>query len=550
MPSRVACLLIPLFPLAARLRSEPDLAGEAVAILAGNGQGARVVAASKPARRAGVRLGLTLREARAILPGLIARASDPECERSAREAALEASETISPRVEDAGPGESYLDVDGLDLHFGFSEKALGRSLAAAVEGAGLAARIGIAASKLAARVAAESPGSPVVVASGAEAEFLASLPLARLAPPGEIADALERWGLSRIGELARLSEGDVVARFGDAGRLLHQVARGIDPRPLVPRVLPPIFSEGMELEWPIVAVEPFLFVARAALERLAVRLASHALACARLELALTLDPDGVDSRAVDLPAPTRDVKTLLTLVRLDLEARRPGAPVSGFRFVAHPDRPRSAQLSLFGPTAISPERLATCIARLAARLGAGRAGQPETVDGHRPGRFALVPYAPPPPPELPEPSRPGRGLLAVRVLRPALPLNVDAVEGRPMRIVAVPLPSPEGSSRGNFPSIQTCSPPVSRSESAPKASGGAGGGRETGARFPPDGAEKAKRVEGEVRVASGPWRLEERWWSEEGIDRDYWDVELSDGGLYRIFEDKKGGEWFADGIYD
>jgi hypothetical protein len=51
-------------------------------------------------------------------------------------------------------------------------------------------------------------------------------------------------------------------------------------------------------------------------------------------------------------------------------------------------------------------------------------------------------------------------------------------------------------------------------------------------------------------VASGPWRLEERWWSEEGIDRDYWDVELSDGGLYRIFRDKKEGGWYADGIYD
>jgi hypothetical protein len=69
-------------------------------------------------------------------------------------------------------------------------------------------------------------------------------------------------------------------------------------------------------------------------------------------------------------------------------------------------------------------------------------------------------------------------------------------------------------------------------------------------RFHPDEPERARRVEGDVRVASGPWRLEERWWSEEGIDRDYWDVELSDGGLYRIFRDKKGGGWYADGIYD
>ncbi len=57
-------------------------------------------------------------------------------------------------------------------------------------------------------------------------------------------------------------------------------------------------------------------------------------------------------------------------------------------------------------------------------------------------------------------------------------------------------------------------------------------------------------IRGDVRVASGPWRLEEEWWSESGADRDYWDVELSDGALYRIFQDRKSRAWFADGIYD
>jgi len=530
VPCRIACVLVPLFPLAARLRSEPDLAGEAVAILAGNGHAARVVAASKPARRAGVRSGLTLREARALLPGLIARASDAECERSAQEALLEAAETVSPRLEDGGAGTAYLDVDGLELYFGFSEAALARSLSAAVDGAGLPARVGVAASKLAARVAAESPESPVVVPSGGEAAFLAPLPLARLAPPEEIAETLERWGLARVGDFARLAEGEVVARFGEAGRRLHRTARGIDPSPLLPRAVPPVFSEGMDLEWPFVAVEPFLFVARTALERLAGRLAAHALACARLEAALMLDPEGIDGRAIDLPAPTRDVKTLLTLVRLDLEARPPGAPVRGFRFVAHPDRPRQAQLSLFGPAALSPEQLATCIARLVARLGEDRVGQPAAVDGHRPDRFALVPYAPPPPPEMPPPPRAGRGLLAVRVLRPAVPIDVDVEEGNPVRISAADSPPAPGA----------LSSPLHMER----------GGREAGVRFHPREPEKAKRIEGAVRVASGPWRVEEKWWSEAAIDREYWDVELSDGGLYRIFRDARSGAWFADGIYD
>src|SRR5262249_54236532 len=125
-----------------------------------------------------------------------------------------------------------------------------------------------------------------------------------------------------------------------------------------------------------------------------------------------------------LPAPTREVKTLLTLVRLELEARPPGAPVTGFAFTAHPDKPRRAQLSLFGPPALSPDRLATTIARLAALLGSDRIGSPRMVHGPRPERFTTAGYAPPPPPTIPRPSKTGRGLLAVRVLRPPLELEV------------------------------------------------------------------------------------------------------------------------------
>src|SRR5439155_4488715 len=133
-----------------------------------------------------------------------------------------------------------------------------------------------------------------------------------------------------------------------------------------------------------------LFVGRAALDRLCQRLEARGFACQRLELQMRLEPDGFQSRSIDLPAPTRDVKTLLTLMRLELEARPPGAPVAGFAFVAHPDRPRRAQLSLFGPAALSPDRLATTIARLAALLGADRVGSPRTVNGHRPERFSQV----------------------------------------------------------------------------------------------------------------------------------------------------------------
>src|SRR5512141_1658462 len=171
MPSRVACIVVPLFPLAARLRSEPELVREAVAVFEGNGNAARVVAATRPARRAGSQPGQTLPQARALIPGLLARARDYESERAAQEALAEVAETFSPRVESAGDGVVYFDADGIPLPplppgegrgegAESAEKRLGRAVIAAVEKAGLPARFGIAASKLAARIAAGLPESP------------------------------------------------------------------------------------------------------------------------------------------------------------------------------------------------------------------------------------------------------------------------------------------------------------------------------------------------------------------------------------------------------
>ena len=505
---RLACLCVPLFPLAARLRSEPELRHEAVAVVEGQGGRARIVAASRRARQGGVRRGMTLSQARSLLSGLVARGRDAEGEHAAREALLEVAERFSPRVEDGGDGTVWADLGGLPSPGGHpeeEERTLAAALAAAAERIGLPARVGIAGSRLAARLAALAPGSPTVVPPGGDATFLAPLPLARLAPELGLGAQLARWGLAAIGDFAALPAAEVAARLGEAGTRLHRLARGLDETPLVPREPPSELREGLELEWPLAALEPFLFVARTALERLCQRLEGSGLGCARLGLALRLEPEGHDERALTLPAPTREAKTLLTLVRLDLERRPPGGAVAAFVFTAWPGTPRAAQLSLFGPPDLSPEQLATTLARLFALLGPGRVGSPRPLDAHRPEGFALLPYAPPPPPPTAHPAPPARGLLAVRSLRPPLPLEVHtAPDGRP-------------------------------TELRPLA------GEETAGR---------PQLAGRVRIAAGPWQLEEGWWTDHPLGREYWDVELAGGTLCRLCRDPATGTWHADGIYD
>jgi protein ImuB len=491
---RVACFYVPMFFLAARLRSEPDLLNEAVAIVEGNGSNAHVVMATRRARKKGIQPGHSLAQARSIVPKLIARGRDAACERTAQEALLEVAETFSPRVEDAEDGVVFVDISGTERHYA-NERELASSAIRAIEAIGLPARVGVAASKLASRVAAELPDTPNVVAPGDEASFLAPLPLARLSPELEAAAMLHRFGLQSIGDLARLPEAEIAARLGAIGRELHFAARGLDPRPLMPRAIPPEFREGMELEWPLVALEPFLFIANAALDRLSKRMEIQGFSCRRIEMTLTLEPDGYDARGIDLPAPTRDVKTILTLLRLDLEKRPPGAPVVAFTLVAVPDRPRRAQLSLFGPSALSPEKLATTIARLISMLGEGNVGMPMAVDGHLPERHDVATFNPPPPPDARrQPSR-ARGLLVPRVFRPPIPVEV-IVENE--KIASV----------------------------------------------------RGETIQGSVRVCSGPWRVEEGWWREaRGDDREYWDVELWEGGIYRMYRARVNSDWFVDASF-
>ncbi|HYS56119.1 MAG TPA: DNA polymerase Y family protein [Thermoanaerobaculia bacterium] len=488
--TRLACFFVPMFPLAARLRSEPELLQEAVAIVEGNGNNAHVVSATRRARKKGIGSGMSLAQARSIVPKLIARGRDAACEQTAQEALLEVGETFSPRVEDANDGLVFVDIHGTERHFP-NEEELAKSAIRALDAIALPARVGIAACKLASRVAAELPQTPTIVPHGEEAKFLAPLPLARLSPELEAAAMLQRFGLTSIGDLARLPESEIASRLGEMGRELHFAARGVDPRPLIPRALPPEFREGMELEWPLVALEPFIFIANAALDRLSKRMEVQGFACKRIELTLTLEPDGYDARGIDLPAPTRDVKTILTLIRLDLEKRAPGAPVIGFTLVAHPDRPRRAQLSLFGPEALSPEKLATTIARLISMLGQERVGMPVTVDGYLPERHAVGDFAPPPPPDTRRTPPRARGLLAGRTFRPPIPVEVIT----------------DGDKIASL---------------------------------------RGENIEGSVRVCSGPWRIEEGWWRDAPAQREYWDVELWEGGIYRLYQAASSSDWFVD----
>ncbi len=512
--TRIAALFVPFFPLAALLRRHPELAGKPAVVWEGDGASTRIAALSPSALQAGIQTGMSLAQARAIIPDLTTHRRDPACERSAHEALLKVADTISPRVEDMADDLVLASLSGLERRFPGPEGEA--EIAAIAQRAAskfaLAIRTGIAGSRLAARIAAQRPKAVTIVPAGGEASFLAPLPIQTLGLPISLERRLKLWGIVTLGALARLPAPDVAQRLGAAGAAAHRAARGEDPAPLVARHPEPVLMESTELEWPVLELEPLMHVTGELIRKLIRRLDENGAACALLEVELELDPGGIDRREIRLPAPSSDDRSLSGLVRLNLESHPPQAPITAVRCTAHPGRLRQAQLNLFGDAEMSPSELAGVLARAEARLGTGRAGSPCVANDHTPGAVRVVPFDPPPPPAV-RPARRSRrlGLLAVRTLRPPIPIEVIV--------------------EGDGPAAQA---PEARIRPAALRS-------LTGTRL---------HIQGMVRLAAGPWRYESGWWRETPLARDYWDVEVSDGCLYRIFCDRSTGSWYADGVYD
>lgn len=143
---------------------------------------------------------------------------------------------VVPTVERTGMDEGYLELGEVAATF-VEARALAEAVQTSVRGAtSLSASIGVASSKVVAKVASDlrKPGGLTVVPSGKEASFLAPFDVRKLPGVGPRSEArLRAAGLETIGALAALTDADLGKLLpGKVGALLRDRARGIDPRGL------------------------------------------------------------------------------------------------------------------------------------------------------------------------------------------------------------------------------------------------------------------------------------------------------------------------------
>jgi DNA polymerase IV len=219
------------FFAAVEQRDRPELRGKPV-IVGGLPPGRGVVsAASYEARVFGVQSAMSLTEAVRRCPDGVFLPVDGRRYQQASRDVMAILRRFTPQVEPISIDEAFLDVTGSRPLFGEGPQIAAAIKAAIRDDVGLTASVGVATTKLVAKIASDlrKPDGLVVVPPGEEASFLAPLPIWRLWGVGEkTATVLTEYGVKTIGDLAALPPDQLTRRFGKHGGSLALRAQGLD----------------------------------------------------------------------------------------------------------------------------------------------------------------------------------------------------------------------------------------------------------------------------------------------------------------------------------
>jgi protein ImuB len=396
---------------------------------------------------------------------------------------LDVLDAVSPLIDDVRPGLAFLEMHGIpgDARAWMAQT---RTVLAPFE---QTLRLGAGSNKIVARAAAYvADGS--ICEPGAECEMLALLPLTLLDIEAEVVERLALLGIERLGDLAALPHGPFVRRFGAAATDWHELARGIDRRPFVPRsravaIEASIFGEGRAVDEAQV-----FFALRMLLTRVCADLARCGRRAGALHLALELEDAQTCTFDVPLAMPTAHERTMFDMMRAKLEGATFESAIVGLRVQARQLEEGGEAQALFGADDFDPQRVAVTIARLEAMLGE-RISRATTREAHLlEERFAYEQFELPRKAMLDRPEAPHELVPQLRLLE--------------AREIAVEL-------RAREPAM----------------------------------------VDGQaVMQCVGPWRIAERAHAPSPVARDEYDVVLEDGTFARIY--RQNTHWYLRGIYE
>ena len=210
---------------------DPSLRGKPVVVGGKANQRGVVSAASYAARKFGLHSAMPLRTAYRLCPHAIFVDGHPERYREYSRKVYKVLQSFSPQVEMASVDEAYMDLTGTEKLHGPPLEAAHRLHEAVGRETSLNCSIGIAASRMVAKVASDQakPNGILWVLPGQEARFLAPLEVRKIPGVGKVTEkSLQSRGIRTVGDLAALDETFLREHFGEWGLALAGKSRGVD----------------------------------------------------------------------------------------------------------------------------------------------------------------------------------------------------------------------------------------------------------------------------------------------------------------------------------
>jgi DNA polymerase IV len=309
-------------------RDDPSLAAEPVIV--GGGKRGVVAAACYVARIYGVRSAMPMFQALRLCPH--AKVIRPSMEKYAKvgREVRQMMLALTPAVEPLSIDEAFLDLSGTARLHGMSPaKALARFSAEVENKLCITVSIGLSCNKFLAKVASDldKPRGFTVLSAEEAPAFLALKPVSFIFGIGAVSAArYARDGLHRIADLQQAGEIELMRRYGEEGRRLSRLSRGIDERKVDAARETKSVSAETTFESDIADFRPLERILWSLSEEVSARLKQKELAGATVTLKLKTADFKIRTRAHSLETLTQLAGRIFAAARMLLEHETDGTP--------------------------------------------------------------------------------------------------------------------------------------------------------------------------------------------------------------------------------
>ncbi|MCC6921059.1 MAG: DNA polymerase Y family protein [Alphaproteobacteria bacterium] len=461
------------------------------------------------ATQLGLTPSLALADARARIPGIAVRDSDPEADGRLLQRLAERCDRFTPLVMRDDPHGLMFDITGCAHLFG-GEEQLQAAVVSMTDRIGLMCRTAIADTPDGARAFVRFGGGGIIPVGG-NLQAAQSLPVAALEAPPDVQSDLRRAGLKRLGDLFRRSSNLLASRFGmDLVTKLQRI-KGEEDRRISPLRAPPACRSDRQFAEPLLQVEALTEVLRLLIEDVSQILEARGEGGRRFEASFFRTDGEVRRLSIETGSPSRSPQLLIRLFRERLDTLAdPIDPGFGFD-AARLSVLRSEPLLLVQPglerNAEDGESLSGLVDRLTIRFGRENVLRFRRENTHAPQRAVSV--------------FPAQDGVQKSTEQGGL---IDSQLSRPLKFF-------EPAERLDLVIADT-----------------------------PDGIPRAfkwRRLHYKVRCAEGPERISPEWWRADAASatHDYYRVEDEDGRRFWIFRaglwnrETAEAEWYLRGLF-